>query len=456
MHITPLSLRLENQNSRILVNDNLTISFHRTIRVPDNDQDHSLPPSLGHMRLTNVSQVSSRLPEGMAAKGGLLLPMHQNEAMWISFHSRLGRAYAVKISTGGVNAITGEPDIETAESKQRRRGRLARGESVQDYVVLPQQPWLDGIATEPGKVRQFVATSLRKGLTVEAQITGAEHTGGLQFEITPAFDPIRTNSGTPFRLYVMTLTGNTITIDAKSDWDVELLKIHIQDKEGIPPDQQRLIYTGRCLMDGTTLEEAGIGPEAILHLVLRLRGGGEGTAEMGIAAGGKIKQAIHRDYFPSTRWDRSRTTCFNVQILNARVYTAVTGFSTPTPPISAETYKAHGGDFYDWVDDDDKSNIHGNFKDIKSIGQLTGKIDKHIEVATKKISSIFASSSLSKASKDKETASESASSGEGSSAVEIEEPKLVESLAPSEVIPSPKEPLAFKSVSEIEQELMAE
>jgi hypothetical protein len=70
--------------------------------------------------------------------------------MWINFSSKI--PYAVKICIGGINAVSGEPMVETAATILRRRQLLAEKQSLQDYVVLPNQPWLDGIATEPGKV----------------------------------------------------------------------------------------------------------------------------------------------------------------------------------------------------------------------------------------------------------------------------------------------------------------
>lgn len=105
--------------------------------------------------------------------------------MWVKFTALTKKSYAIKILAGGVNAISGEPDIETSEVKQRQRDRLAQRKSIQDYVVVPGQPWLDGFATGPGKVQQFVATGLGKDQTVEAQITGVEDIGGLQFDVTP-------------------------------------------------------------------------------------------------------------------------------------------------------------------------------------------------------------------------------------------------------------------------------
>lgn len=128
----------------------------------------------------------------------------------------------------------------------------------------PKQLWLDGIASSDGKVRQFVAMPFGKGYTVEAQITGQDVLGGLQFHVIPSkWTPppppsvpprsveIEKGSTADFvvsGLIIKTLTGKTVTLrPIHSSTTTYGLKGMITDLEGFPEDQQRLVFAGKQL-----------------------------------------------------------------------------------------------------------------------------------------------------------------------------------------------------------------
>ena len=148
-----------------------SISFQRTLRIPDDNREHFLPPGLGNFPLNLVDDYASTVPENWKTHGGVFLPMYQAEAMWLNFSGDY--PMAVKVAAGKINAVTGEGwENELSDSPQ-------------DYVVIPDQPWLDGFCVMKGMVRQFVAMPLGEGYTAEEQLTGEAEHGGLQVVVYP-------------------------------------------------------------------------------------------------------------------------------------------------------------------------------------------------------------------------------------------------------------------------------
>ena len=167
--------RVTVRDDAIRVGRFVSISFPRTLRIPDDGREWPLPPGLGRFPLRRVRDFARRVPRSWRERGGVFLPMYQCEALWLSFHAPHWHPSAMKVAVGGVNAVSGRaPD----DARLRRR--------PQDYVVVPDQPWLDGINAGEGMIRQFVAVPLGSGATVEGQITGAETEGGIRLTVVAA------------------------------------------------------------------------------------------------------------------------------------------------------------------------------------------------------------------------------------------------------------------------------
>jgi hypothetical protein len=146
----------------------LEITFQRTLRIPDDGNTYPLPPGLGQFPIRQVEDYADRVPESWREKGGVFIPMYQREALWMSFHTP--QLMAVKVGVGKIDALTGK----------RWNERLTK--RPQNYLVCPDQPWLDGINAGDGFIRQFVAMPLGMGYTVEGQLSGKEEEGGIQIK----------------------------------------------------------------------------------------------------------------------------------------------------------------------------------------------------------------------------------------------------------------------------------
>ncbi len=259
----------------------LGVTFQRTLRIPDDGKEYPLPPGLGNFPLRRVRDHAARVPAAWRERGGVILPMYQREAMWLYFNALHWRPCAVKVGIGKINAISGEPWDERIEA-----GR-------QDYVVCPPQPWLDGIKSGEGFIRQFVAMPLGMGYTVEGQLTGREEFGGLQIVVyapKPGRFPER-----PLRIGRRWRPGDKIALD--------------------------------CCM----CMDSGV--------------------NMGLGAGGRMRQLIYPDPHGADTWDTTNTGRIFVHIANSLAWREITGEEPPATPVSARSYTQSGLPWFDLYDE---------------------------------------------------------------------------------------------------------
>ena len=253
------------------------IEFQRTLRIPDDNREYGLPPGLGRFPVRHVDDHRDTSPESWGRHGGVFLPMYQAEAMWLNFDT----AYpmAIKVAAGKIDALTGES--WTNELSRR----------PQNYLTVPNQPWLDGFCVGKGMIRQFVAMPLGQGYTAEEQLTGTAEHGGLQILAYPM---------------------QAVRYEA---WEKKQAARHART-------------------DGDAMSPAAP------------------SAEMGLAPGGLMRQKIYRDKYGFETWVRSaRSRCF-VHILNSEQYLQASGAAPPSMPPTAKDYTDAGLPWFDYYGGD--------------------------------------------------------------------------------------------------------
>lgn len=163
---------------RIRVGSDFSLSLQRTLRVPESGE-FPLPPGFGEFPIARLAELNTALPVAWRDVPAFAVPIHQHEALWLGFTGKPSNPKALKISAGGINVLSGNSWQEGLHA------------NPQDYIVVPDQPWLDGFNAGENHIRQFVAAPLGSGDTAEEQLSGTS-IGGLQFELyQPDLEKIR-------------------------------------------------------------------------------------------------------------------------------------------------------------------------------------------------------------------------------------------------------------------------
>jgi hypothetical protein len=300
------------------VQPRLELEFQRTLRIPDDGKLYPLPAALGRFPLRDIDDFVAAVPPSWLERGGVLLPMYQGEALWIYFHTSY--PFALKVGAGKINAVTGE--------------RWAEGltNQPQNYLVLPEQPWLDGFAVRKGVIRQFVAMPLGPGYSAEEQITGTAAWGGLQLQLHP--------------MKVETCFHRLIA--------------------------RRLPKSFRELMDELLAGFLSFSEPLFCEPMSAVCE----DAAMGLGAGGTMRQEIFADPHDFTVWDTSLSRRCFVHLCNSLAWRQITGENPPHPPLTAREYKAHGMPWFDYYREDLKaaegSSILNGVKSIVTFGKTKG------------------------------------------------------------------------------------
>jgi len=288
-----------------LVMGPVTVEFQRTLRIPETGLHH-LPPGLGRFPLRRVEDYPDTVPPEWLARGGVMLPIYQREAMWLSFDA--SEPAALQVGVGKVCSVSGLPWIE----------HLVK--DPQNYVVLPDQPWLDGINAGDGFIRQFVAVPLGSGATVEGQVTGQETHGGVQ------------------------LRAVGLTEQALEAWR----------------ETQRVAESEVCFEMAAPMAC----PEAI------------GSADMGLGAGGRMRQEVYTDDRRLADYDEGGAQRVFVHLCSAAQWAAITGEVPPSTPVDRDAYVSAGLPWFDYYDADAQDLAPSQIlSKVKTVGEKLGGED---------------------------------------------------------------------------------
>ncbi|MEW1638320.1 hypothetical protein AB0469_30230 [Streptomyces sp. NPDC093801] len=324
------------EGNTLLLGDGARIRFIRTLRLPESGT-HALPPGLGEFPLRRVEDYPDTVPAQWRAKGGVMLPVYLREAMWLAFGGSTEPA-ALQVGVGKVCAVSGRPWT----------GRLAR--DPQNYVVLPRQPWLDGINSGDGTVRQFVAVPLGLGATVEGQVTGEETTGGVQLQ---AF-PLEPGSLAAWRDGQRRRSGRPRLGGAPAGF-AGYGAAPPMPAAGAPPQMPM----------GMPAPGAAPAPPAARR---------PPAPAMGLGVGGSMRQEVYRDERPLSAWADAPAARVFVHLVTPPEWRRITGEDAPPSPVDRAAYTQAGLPWYDYYDENGTDlPAAGPLAEVKPVGDWLGE-----------------------------------------------------------------------------------
>ncbi|MEU9146362.1 hypothetical protein [Streptomyces sp. NPDC048349] len=315
----------------LLLGEGVQIRFMRTLRLPESGT-HALPPGLGEFPLRRVEDYPDTAPPEWLAKGGVMLPVYLREAMWLSF-GRSAEPAALQVGVGKVCAVSGE----------RWTGRLDR--DPQNYVVLPRQPWLDGINSGDGTVHQFVAVPLGLGATVEGQVTGEETTGGVQLQAFPLGE------------------------QALAEWRRAQREARSGPRYGAGPAAPAGFAGGPPPMPMAAPPQGGLPAPGTAPVP----GAPPAAPAMGLGVGGSMRQEVYRDDRPLSAWAKEPAARVFVHLVTPPAWRRITGEEAPPSPVDRAAYTQAGLPWFDYYDESGTDLAPtGPLAGVKPVGEWLG------------------------------------------------------------------------------------
>ncbi|MFE4632615.1 hypothetical protein ACFRJ1_04435 [Streptomyces sp. NPDC056773] len=322
------------EGNALLLGEGAQVRFMRTLRLPETGT-HNLPPGLGEFPLRRVEDYPDTVPADWLAKGGVMLPVYLREAMWLSFGGTR-EPTALQVGVGKVCAVSGE------------RWTGALGRRPQNYLVLPRQPWLDGINSGTGTVRQFVAVPLGLGATVEGQVTGEETAGGVQLQAFP------------------------LGAKALERWREQERAARTTRAGGIPygalppgghpgggfagaPGMPMPAPMAAPAPGGPPGAAAVPAPAPAAGPLRRRPGGGpapQAAPAMGLGVGGSMRQEVYRDDRKAKEWASEPAARVFVHLVTPPAWRRITGEEPPPSPVDRAAYTKAGLPWFDYYDED--------------------------------------------------------------------------------------------------------
>ena len=371
-----------NQGTVYFKKADIDVQFRKTLKMNENIKDtYKLPPELCKAQF-------------YPGKYGVInIPTHQNEALVINLlksYSRANKPIAIKIYLNNINVITGTHKCFDTEITQH----------PQNYLICPMQQWLEGSTIGPmetnnygiiNKVKQFTAQPINANISIMDESLNINTGNDLEIQVFTTYkrnikcynvtkkEFVNIDDHTNYKdklifyekgnhildhfnytladygikkndvfelvkipcksIFVIDLTGKTLTFPFEIGMSVKRLKQYIQQLFGIPPVDQRLIHGGRQLEDHKLLTDYKIAHDNTIHLVLRLSSGEcREYTKMNVQPGGFIEQRIYRDIHNNPKnWNTLSFEKYKFNIVNDIQYIG----QMPLTYINASNYIKH-------------------------------------------------------------------------------------------------------------------